>query len=303
MAWIELHQSAPTHRKTLAVADVLGVPPVYALGHLSALWLWSVDNAPDGSLRGISPRVVAYAAQWPGEPSEFVSALVTVGFLDETEESGLAIHDWDEYAGKLLERKARNAEQMRESRRIQGLIKEDTRVQHVDTRVKLPDLTLPDLTGDTSTSAEVEAGTAVPASLHDFEYFSKELRNDKANRPAILCLAISDVFGLDCREFGRVGRLAGSSAGEMLKKIYKFRPDWNGVDNPVDYLTIQINGGHVGNGRPNAMKAPPRASPTASDLAISRADDLVRRESLRREGVPSIYSSEPPAFNPLGSGD
>lgn len=109
MAWIEVHQSLPTHRKTLLVADALDMPPVHVMGHLVAFWLWALDNAPDGILRDISPRMIARAAQWEGNPKEFVDALAKAGLIDQTSE-GYAIHDWRDYAGKLIERRAADRE-------------------------------------------------------------------------------------------------------------------------------------------------------------------------------------------------
>jgi hypothetical protein len=65
-AWLELHQSLPTHRKTLIMADALDVKPVQIVGHLTCLWLWALDNAQDGVLH-VSPQMIARAAQWEDE--------------------------------------------------------------------------------------------------------------------------------------------------------------------------------------------------------------------------------------------
>jgi hypothetical protein len=111
MAWLELHQSIFTHRKTYELADLLDLPEVYVVGHLASLWSWSLDNAPDGVIAA-SPRTISKAAQWPGDPQTFVNALASVGFLecngDET-----VIHDWEDYAGKLIEHRHSNAERQR----------------------------------------------------------------------------------------------------------------------------------------------------------------------------------------------
>ena len=115
MAWIEVHQSLVRHRKTLKLAAALGIPRMQAIGHLVAFWLWAVDNATQGRLDGLSDAVVAFGAEWDGEPGRFVEAMVASGFLDRTED-GLAIHDWDEYAGRLIERRRRDAERKRAER-------------------------------------------------------------------------------------------------------------------------------------------------------------------------------------------
>lgn len=115
MAWIEVHQSLLTHRKTLALADALDIPPVYVLGHVVSLWLWSLDNAPDGDLSGLSPRILALAAQWPGDPKLFRQAMVTVGFIDDSDERS-DLHDWLDYAGRLAERREKERERSRDRR-------------------------------------------------------------------------------------------------------------------------------------------------------------------------------------------
>jgi hypothetical protein len=109
MAWIEVHQSLPTHAKTVEAAALLDVPEVQLVGHLVCLWLWALDNAQEGLVRVDKPIILAKAARWAGEPGRFVDALLGAGFLDE---SG-AIHDWDEYAGRLMERRERIKEQTR----------------------------------------------------------------------------------------------------------------------------------------------------------------------------------------------
>jgi hypothetical protein len=107
VVWIEVHQALPTHAKTMEMAVLLDVPEVNCVGHLVCLWLWAVDNAKDGWLNAARPVVIARAARWPGEPGRFVDALLGAGFLDE---DGV-IHDWDDYTGRLMERRERVQEQ------------------------------------------------------------------------------------------------------------------------------------------------------------------------------------------------
>lgn len=59
MAWIQIHQQLKDHRKVLAAADELDIEPAHMLGLLISFWLWAIDNAPDGSLAGISDRMIA----------------------------------------------------------------------------------------------------------------------------------------------------------------------------------------------------------------------------------------------------
>ncbi len=89
--------------------------PVHFMGHITSFWLWALDNIPDGELDGISPRMIARAAQWEGEPEDFMNALIEAGFIDKTDD-GLIIHDWYDYAGKLVERRIAERERSRQRR-------------------------------------------------------------------------------------------------------------------------------------------------------------------------------------------
>jgi len=112
MAWIQVHQSLPTHRKTLAAAAILGVSGVQMVGHLVTFWLWCLDNAPMGQLGETPNAVIASAALWPGEPDVFVSTLCSTRLLDGAP-GNLAIHNWPQYGGKLVESRTRDAARQR----------------------------------------------------------------------------------------------------------------------------------------------------------------------------------------------
>lgn len=116
MAWIELHQSVWTHRKTFLMSAALGVDDTAAVGHLARLWCWGIDNAGEqGELTGLPDAAIALAAGWKKKPDVFVAALVSSGYVDDV--AGVrALHDWDSYAGRLLRKRAANAQRARTSR-------------------------------------------------------------------------------------------------------------------------------------------------------------------------------------------
>lgn len=115
MAWIESHQSLLHHWKTARLSRALGISKVTAIGHLHAFWWWCLDNAPDGRLTGMEPADIADGACWEGDPEEFIRALEYSEFLDREGDS-LIVHDWFDYAGRLIAKRQANAVRMRQAR-------------------------------------------------------------------------------------------------------------------------------------------------------------------------------------------
>lgn len=119
MAWIEVHQSLPRHRKIVSAGHLLDVPRMSIIGHMICLWTWALDNAQSGELTGIPSPVIATGAEWTGDPDAFVDALVQVGFLDRDLDR-LQIHNWKDYAGKLIARRTSDRDRKRAQRMSPG---------------------------------------------------------------------------------------------------------------------------------------------------------------------------------------
>lgn len=140
MAYIETHQSLLTHRKTLRLSRLLGIDRWATAGRLMALWSWALDNAQEGIIQKADSDILADIMGWPvqwtssGHPNDIqnsdayvsrdvtqqlVEALVSAGFLDEFE-THYAIHDWWDYAGKLIEKRKADAERKRRERANSG---------------------------------------------------------------------------------------------------------------------------------------------------------------------------------------
>ena len=49
MAWLKVDQTIRDHHKILDAADLLQTTDAHVTGCLVLLWLWAIDNAPDGS--------------------------------------------------------------------------------------------------------------------------------------------------------------------------------------------------------------------------------------------------------------
>lgn len=112
MNWIRLQSEYFRHRKTLRLARRLGESaPQYPI----RLWLWAVEQSPDGSLRDISPEELAVICAAKVDPAELWAAMVDCGFV-EIIDGEAWIRSWYEHQGKLIERAERNADRMQRAR-------------------------------------------------------------------------------------------------------------------------------------------------------------------------------------------
>lgn len=150
MSWIESHQSLSRHTKTLDVADLLSISRHEVIGLLMDLWWWGLDSvSSNGFMGNISDKKIAVAAQWDGDATEFTKSLITAGFIDEKED-GRWLHDWYDYAGKLLVKREKDSERKRMSREIPTDVQrmsngQNSDVQRMSART-VPYLTIPNNT-------------------------------------------------------------------------------------------------------------------------------------------------------------
>lgn len=152
MTWIESHQELGRHPKTRKAARLLGISAPTMVGHLHYLWWWAMDFAQDGDLTGEDPADICEGAMWEGSHELFLGTLADVGFLDRSE-NGLHLHDWDEYAGRMIAKRRANAERMRVARAGETPSIKDMRATHVQRTSRAragatgPYRTVPDRTG------------------------------------------------------------------------------------------------------------------------------------------------------------
>lgn len=113
MAWIEAHQGLANHIKTIKLRKILRIKKIEAIGILFLLWWWAMDNAPSGDLSELDDADLAEIVEYKtrGKPTT-MEALIEAGFIDENKH----IHDWDDYIGKLVERRKTDAERKRNAR-------------------------------------------------------------------------------------------------------------------------------------------------------------------------------------------
>lgn len=125
MLYVQVDVTLINHPKLKRLARCLDVSQVTACGHLVALWSWAAQYAPDGDLTDYltDSGSIADGAAWEGDPERFMDALVngtrigsSAGFLEITIDGALVLHDWEEYFGKVLDKRQTDAERKRKER-------------------------------------------------------------------------------------------------------------------------------------------------------------------------------------------
>lgn len=127
MAWLESHQTLAEHPKRKRLSRLLGTSKAATIGHLHLVWWWAMDYAQDGDLSRYTDDDLADAGGWEGDAIQFVDALIESGFLSEERQ----VHDWDDYAGRLIEKREANAKRMRDARAKKDKPSRDARSQNV----------------------------------------------------------------------------------------------------------------------------------------------------------------------------
>jgi len=123
------------------LAALLDIDEMYAAAHMIRLWTWALDNAQDGDLSGLPPKVISFGAGWKGDPDAFVHAAIQAGWIDQ-EGDRLVLHDWYDYAGRLIEKREANKERARKSRERNAQRARNVRATNEDV-AQLPNHTKP----------------------------------------------------------------------------------------------------------------------------------------------------------------
>lgn len=118
MAWIELHDTLPDHKKVIQAADELKMDKDMLVGKLVRLWTWAVNNRENGAFTAREVKTIAEVMRFRGKVQRLIGALVSAGLLDEAQET-YTIHDWHERVGMLMAKRETQRAQARERKRRQ----------------------------------------------------------------------------------------------------------------------------------------------------------------------------------------
>ena len=72
------------------------------VGLLELLWIETQKNCPAGDIGRYTNEEIAIMCDWIGDPDQLVSALVTTGWIDESTDHRLVIHDWAQHCPNYL---------------------------------------------------------------------------------------------------------------------------------------------------------------------------------------------------------
>ena len=172
MAWIESHQELARHPKTRRLCRELGINLREGIGLLHLLWWWALDYADDGDISTYDASDIADACLWDGDADALLDALVQAGWIDQ-DADGRHIHDWDDYAGRILDQRRANAERQRRHRERSVTGANDnsdtprtsplrhahvTRTSPLRNGATVPNLTVPNLTVPNPYTSNVREG-------------------------------------------------------------------------------------------------------------------------------------------------
>lgn len=115
MTWFRVDTGLVTHRKVRSLMRQLRVGQAEAVGLVCGFLAYVTDNAEDGD---VSHLDWADAADWVGwRKGDMRETLVAVGFVDVDEDGSMHAHDYDDWNGKLVERRQKDRERKADVRR------------------------------------------------------------------------------------------------------------------------------------------------------------------------------------------
>lgn len=119
MAYIPSHLTLRNHPKMKRLARILRISEPCAIGHLHMFWWWCLDYANNGDLTSRDKIDIAIGAGWSGDEDVLFAVLVECGFIDQTDDGSVVVHDWSDYGGKYQEFREKDRERKRTARLVQ----------------------------------------------------------------------------------------------------------------------------------------------------------------------------------------
>ena len=99
MKWFKLYADLQGHPKRWRFEELADTE--HGLHYLTCWFSYICKFAPTGDVNAFSPREVARACEWRGDPQKLWDALLGAGFIDQTPE-GYFAHDWAEEHSRFI---------------------------------------------------------------------------------------------------------------------------------------------------------------------------------------------------------
>lgn len=111
VTWFGMDCNIFTNPKVLDFAGMLKLDVDTAVGKLGRLYGWAALSGNEtGNISHLPAEEIAAIMRWKKKAETLVAALLRSGLLDELEDGGLGIHDWDELNGNFLQKKRKDRE-------------------------------------------------------------------------------------------------------------------------------------------------------------------------------------------------
>lgn len=104
-----MKREARNHSKMKRLCRRLDIPLYQAMGIMESLWHVTAIEAWRGDIGKLSNEDIALSLDYRGDENALIDALVSCGWLDESKEHRLLVHDWKEHADNAVQKKARRA--------------------------------------------------------------------------------------------------------------------------------------------------------------------------------------------------
>ena len=146
MAWISVHTGVDGP-KLRDLRKKLRCSKFEATGILVYLWFWGLENAEkDGRILYADKEDIEECLRGAGagckiSASVIVESLIETGWIDQVEDGGFYIHDWEEWQEqwyKAKERRENDASRKREKRRLQASANTDLQEPHHEEQGESP---------------------------------------------------------------------------------------------------------------------------------------------------------------------
>ena len=114
MPWIQVRTELSEHPKIYRLREELKLKKNYeAVGLVVCLWLWAANHAPDGVLSAFPAEAIEKASGYYNG-KRLIAALKKAGWVDETQDGKVKLHDWEEHAAGIIDMIERQKKQNRE---------------------------------------------------------------------------------------------------------------------------------------------------------------------------------------------